>query len=212
MRVVIADDEPLARALLRALLEEGGVEIVAEAQDGAEAVAMVERFRPDAVFLDVDMPGRSGMEAAREVQVFFDTPIVFLTAHPPHAIDAFELGAADYILKPLQRERLRKALDRLAARPGERGHTEPPPPDDAGNREQRLKAAFGLTVAEAEVALRLADGVAVKQIAQERNTSEGTVRTQLKTIASKMGCSRQVEILLRTRSAEGAPLSPFGRR
>lgn len=202
MRVVIADDEPLARALLRALLEEeGGIQILAEARDGAEAVAMVERFQPDAVFLDVDMPGRGGMDAAREVQAFSGTEIVFLTAHPPHAIDAFELGAADYLLKPLGRERLRKAVDRLSGRLRERSQAEPPAPSDGSDRKQRLKAAYGLTAAEAEVALRLADGLALKRIADERNTSEATVRTQIKSIAAKMGCSRQVEILLRTRAA-----------
>lgn len=126
MKVVIADDEPLARLLLRSLLEDAAdVEVVGEARNGVEAVVLTERFGPDAVFLDIDMSGGGGMTAAHELRRSTPAEIVFVTAHEPHAIDAHELGAIDYLLKPLRRPRLAKALDRIRARmrekaPGER--------------------------------------------------------------------------------------------
>jgi DNA-binding LytR/AlgR family response regulator len=116
MRVVIADDEPLSRALLRALLAEiPDVEIVAEAGDGAEIVARVREHRPELVFLDIDMPHRNGIYAALDLA---EDPveIIFVTAHEEHAVDAFEIGAIDYVLKPVRRPRLAKAMERARTR------------------------------------------------------------------------------------------------
>ena len=118
MKVLIADDEPMARSLLRTLLSDAGdIEVIGEAGDGGEAVALSESLHPDAVFLDIDMPG-SGISAAHALQSRAE--VVFVTAHEVHAVDAFELGAADYVLKPLRRLRLAKALDRVRARVRER--------------------------------------------------------------------------------------------
>lgn len=117
MKVLIADDEPLARALLRTLLLDlGDVELVGEARDAAEAVALADRLRPDAVFLDVEMGGGHGITTAHELQSRAVAEVVFVTAHEQHAVDAFDLGAADYVLKPVRRPRLAKALDRVRAR------------------------------------------------------------------------------------------------
>lgn len=117
MRVVIADDEPLARSLLRALLEEaGGIEVVGEAESGGEIMPLVERLRPDAVFLDIDMPGGDGIGAAHAVQSRSLAHVVFITAHELHAVDAYDLGAVDYVLKPVRRARLAKALERVRER------------------------------------------------------------------------------------------------
>ena len=121
MRVLIAEDEPLARSLLRTLLGEvPGIEVVGEARSGSQAVALGGRLRPDAVFLDIDMPDGDGIGAAHKLQSRLSAEIVFVTAHEPHAVDAFELGAADYVLKPVRRPRLAKALDRVRARIRER--------------------------------------------------------------------------------------------
>ena len=125
MRVIIAEDEPLARSLLWSLLAEmSGIEVVGEARSGNEAVALAARLRPDAVFLDIDMPDGDGIGAAHQLQSRFTAEIVFVTAHEPHAVDAFELGAADYVLKPVRRPRLAKAMDRVRARVRERQSAE----------------------------------------------------------------------------------------
>lgn len=125
LTAVIADDERLMREQLRARLAEvwPELEIVAEAKNGAEAVDLVTSQRPDLVFLDIRMPGMTGVEAAREiVQLGGDDDdwsgceIVFITAYDEYAVEAFEQGAADYVLKPAERERLQVTVARLKKR------------------------------------------------------------------------------------------------
>ena len=116
MKVLIADDEPLARTLLRTLLEEiPGVTVIGEAADGAEAVILAQATAPDLAFLDIDMPHRNGIHAAMAL-ADTDTEIIFVTAHEEHAIDAFEVGALDYILKPIRRPRLLRTMERAMRR------------------------------------------------------------------------------------------------
>lgn len=131
LRAVVADDERLMREQLRHRLLEvcPGLEIVAEARNGREAVALTREHAPDVVFLDIRMPGLTGIEAAREIaqlptyadagDAHADWPgceIVFVTAHDQYAIDAFEQGAVDYLLKPAERERLARTMDRVRER------------------------------------------------------------------------------------------------
>ncbi|KGO98437.1 LytR/AlgR family response regulator transcription factor [Novilysobacter defluvii] len=114
MRVVLADDEPLARTRLAAMLASvDGVELVAEAVDGAQALQACETHRPDLVLLDIAMPGMDGMEAARRLRAM-DTPpaVVFCTAYDGHAVSAFEVDAVDFLVKPVRPERLAAALAR----------------------------------------------------------------------------------------------------
>jgi DNA-binding LytR/AlgR family response regulator len=119
-RAVIADDEPLMRAQLRARLSElwPELEIVAEAKNGVEAVEQVEEHRPEVVFLDIRMPAKTGIEAAREIANLDGRPpeIVFVTAYDQYAIDAFQQGVIDYVLKPAERERLAVTVERLRKR------------------------------------------------------------------------------------------------
>jgi DNA-binding LytR/AlgR family response regulator len=119
-RAVIADDEPLMRAQLRARLGElwPELEIVAEAKNGAEAVELVEEHRPEVVFLDIRMPAMTGIEAAREIANLEGRvpEIVFVTAYDQYAIDAFQQGVIDYVLKPAERERLTVTVERLQQR------------------------------------------------------------------------------------------------
>src|SRR3989442_15017848 len=121
-RAVIADDEALMREQLRARLAEvwPELEIVAEARNGAEAVELVAAERPDVVFLDIRMPAKSGIEAAREIAALARAPrvpeIVFVTAYDQYAIDAFEQGGIDYVLKPAERERLALTVERIRKR------------------------------------------------------------------------------------------------
>jgi len=120
VRAVLADDERLMREQLRARLGEvwPELEIVAEAKNGAEAVELVARHQPDLVFLDIRMPGMTGIEAARAIARPESGPceIVFITAYDQYAVEAFEQGVVDYVLKPAERERLALTVQRLRSR------------------------------------------------------------------------------------------------
>ncbi len=118
LRTVVVDDEQLARDELCFLLRElGGVEIVAQAGNGVEALRVIEEYQPDLVMLDVQMPGLTGFEVARRlVQAGLDAQIVFVTAFDQYAIDAFEVNAVDYLLKPVEPARLSTAVDRSRRR------------------------------------------------------------------------------------------------
>ena len=135
-RAVLADDERLMREQLRARLAEvwPELQIVAEAKNGLEAVQLVQQHRPDIVFLDIRMPGLTGVDAARQIAQLppaegddddshLVPEIVFITAYDQYAVEAFEQGVADYVLKPAERDRLQLTVDRikkrLAARSGD---------------------------------------------------------------------------------------------
>lgn len=116
LRVVIADDEPRARQFMEKLLNEhDDIEVAGVAKGGGEALALVARHKPDAVFLDIHMPDLSGLEVARHLRGDDAPIVVFVTAYDQHAVEAFELAALDYVLKPIRRERLAEALKRVRA-------------------------------------------------------------------------------------------------
>ena len=124
MRVVLADDEPRARQFLDKLLREHvDVDVVAAARSGAEALTLVERHAPDAVFLDIQMPDLSGLDVARHLRGPNAPVVVFVTAYDRYAVEAFEIAALDYVLKPIRRERLAETVRRVAeeVRAGRRG-------------------------------------------------------------------------------------------
>jgi two-component system LytT family response regulator len=146
----VVDDEPLARSrLLRMLAGIQGVLPVGEAATGREALAKIAALAPDCVLLDVRMPGLSGLEVARAT----DVPVVFTTAHDAHAVEAFEVAAVDYLLKPVRRERLERALDKV--RRGAR-----PDPARVGALLERLAARSGAASIE-RISARLGDAVHV---------------------------------------------------
>lgn len=119
LRVIVVDDEQLARDELCFQLEQAGdVEVLGLAGNGLEALAAVDRLDPDLVFLDVQMPGLSGFEVARRLlERNGDSPaLVFVTAFDHHAIEAFEVNAVDYLLKPVDTARLEQALQRARRR------------------------------------------------------------------------------------------------
>jgi len=125
MKAVVVDDEPLARDLLCALLAEmPDVEVVGDAGDGAGGLAVVRETGADLVFLDIDMPGLNGVLAAAEIRRA-GVEVIFVTAHEGHAVEAFELDAADYLMKPVRRLRLAAAVERARQRLATRA---PPPP------------------------------------------------------------------------------------
>jgi two-component system response regulator LytT len=116
LKALVVDDEAPARSELRFLLDDaGGVEVVGEASNAAEALQLIKAIPYDVVFLDIDMPGLSGVQLA-EAFAELDRPpaIVFVTAHSEHAVKAFEVAAVDYLVKPVQVDRLRQAIARLA--------------------------------------------------------------------------------------------------
>jgi two-component system LytT family response regulator len=113
IRVLIADDEPPARRKVRRFLQDDAeIGEIEEATSGAEAIAAIQRFAPDLVFLDVQMPGMDGFAVLEALPGPRDFHVVFLTAHQQHALRAFEAEALDYLLKPVDPERFERALER----------------------------------------------------------------------------------------------------
>lgn len=112
LKVLIADDEPPARSRLRSLLADiTGIIVTGEAGNGREALSMASELLPDVLLLDIRMPEMDGIETAEHAQKLFRPPaIIFTTAYETHAVQAFELNAVDYLLKPIRLERLRSAL------------------------------------------------------------------------------------------------------
>lgn len=111
LNVLIADDEHLARETIKILLgSQSDVDNVYEAEDGNQALLMANEYKPNLVFLDIEMPGISGLQLAKHIPD--DCVIVFATAYNEHAVEAFELNAIDYILKPFDDERFYRALER----------------------------------------------------------------------------------------------------
>lgn len=117
LRVLVADDEPLAIDFLRRCLAGiDGVEVAGVASDGAEALDRVSQLRPDLVFLDIQMPGQSGLEVARRLASDGGPDVVFVTAFTDFAAEAFELDAVDYLLKPYRVDRLQETINRARRR------------------------------------------------------------------------------------------------
>ena len=114
LRILIADDESPARARLRGLVEELGHEVCAEAADGLAVERLLRDTHPDAMLLDIGMPGMDGLTLARRMEAEHpEVPVVLVTAHAEHAVAAFDADVRDYVLKPVRRERLERALGRL---------------------------------------------------------------------------------------------------
>lgn len=112
MRTLIVDDEPIARQILREQLSEiAGVEIAGEASSGAEALRQISATHPDVVLLDIEMPGLKGFGVLQSLRG--ERPaVIFVTAYQEHALKAFEVGAIDYLLKPVRKERLEASLEK----------------------------------------------------------------------------------------------------
>jgi two-component system LytT family response regulator/two-component system response regulator LytT len=158
LRALVVDDEQLAREELRYQLERvGDVEVVAEAADGVEALAAVDRHDPDLVFLDIQMPGLGGFEVARRLlEREDDSPaLVFVTAYDQHAIEAFEVNAVDYLLKPVEGTRLEQAVGRVRRRlSSERGPGGAGPAPVNEQLEQIVKMMAGRQVRRDQVAIK----------------------------------------------------------
>jgi len=114
LRVIIADDEQPARNKMKRLLTKiDSVDLVHVAENGLDALEHIQSLKPDLAFLDIEMPGLSGLEVAESIDLEEMPAVVFATAYSEHAIKAFELNAIDYLLKPFNEERLRAAVDKV---------------------------------------------------------------------------------------------------
>jgi len=117
LRTIIVDDEPLARKLLRVLLAPNPqIELVAECSNGREAVAVARDLAPDLLFLDIQMPGTTGFDVIKALQADLMPMVIFCTAYQRYALDAFDLHAVDYLLKPVDQTRLQRAVQRACDR------------------------------------------------------------------------------------------------
>jgi two-component system LytT family response regulator len=117
LRIIIADDERPAREFLKAVLSEfDDVELVGEAENGTEAVEVIRQTKPDLALLDLQMPEISGLDAVRLLRKSQMPLVAFVTAYDEYAVQAFEVGAVDYLLKPIEKSRLRETLNRAHER------------------------------------------------------------------------------------------------
>ena len=162
---IIADDEDLARAELKYLLEEiGDIEAVGEASNGLEAVELIRKLDPALAFLDIQMPGLDGLSVVRRLQeTGIDPPhIVFSTAYDQFAVEAFRLEATDYLLKPVERERLEETVDRvrrlITDRISEASGSPPPQKGPVSNRLLVRCGARNLIVDPHELIFATIDG------------------------------------------------------
>ena len=152
LKAIVVDDEPLARRGLRLRLDNiEDVEIIAEASNGREARERILELRPDVAFVDIQMPGVSGLELVQQLPKEQLPQIVFVTAYDQYAVEAFEINAVDYVLKPIEEERLALALERVREKLASA--------DIATQREKLLEAVADLTQeSPEELEQRLAAG------------------------------------------------------
>ncbi|NLH50627.1 MAG: response regulator transcription factor [Myxococcales bacterium] len=200
VRIVLADDHKIVRDGLRAILaQETGFEIVAEAGDGQNALALVEKHRPDIVVMDISMPGLNGIEAARKMAGL--TPPIRVLALSMHTDRHFisemlRAGASGYLLKDCAGEELGLAIRTIV---GGKTYLSPSVSrvivDEFVNRGAPANSARAiLTTRELEVLQRLAEGKSIKEIAFELNVSVKTVETHRAKISEKLGISSIAEL------------------
>ena len=141
LRAVLVDDEQLARDELGYLLGRvGGVAVIGQAGNGVDALSTIDRLQPDVVFLDVQMPGLTGFEVARRMaNKRTASHIIFVTAYDQHAIEAFEVNAVDYLLKPVDPSRLEMAVDRARRRISSERPADPERNADAPSLDAQLE-------------------------------------------------------------------------
>ena len=205
IRVAIVDDQTLVRRGIRSLLElSGDIEVVAEAADGDEAVAVIRRTRPDVVLLDVRMPRKNGVEVLRDLHALADAPpAILLTTFDDDEVllDGVKAGAKGYLLKDVSLEVLTEAVQTVAAggtviRPAVTEHVL------RGLRHtprdfEALSPPDPLTRREVEILRLMAGGYSNKEIAEALGTAEGTVKNHASSILSKLGVRDRTRAVLK---------------
>lgn len=213
IRVLIADDETMIRSSLRLLIEhEPGMAVVAEAADGDEAIAMADLHRPDVVLMDVQMPRRSGLEAAREICGEVGGPrVIVLTTFDldEYVFEALRVGASGFLLKNsppaevvrairivhegdalLAPEVTRRLIDRFAGQPS------PPPRRAGGPHDQHVTEVGRLTEREHETLVLIGRGLSNAEIAAMLFVTQTTVRTYVSRILSKIGARDRAQLVV----------------
>lgn len=183
---LIVEDEPLLRAELRDKLADLWPELtlVGEAADGVEALRMLHTLRPDVLFLDIQMPGIDGIEVARQAPP--SSQIVFVTAFGNHALQAFDAGAVDYLVKPITMARLAATVNRLRTRSAAQHPAPVPEAPQAPRHIKWIKASLGDTVRLImvdDVVLFQADGKCTRVVS---GAGEALIRTPLKTLIEQL--------------------------
>ena len=183
---LIVEDEPLLRAELRDKLADLWPELtlVGEAADGVEALRMLHALQPDVLFLDIQMPGIDGIEVARQAPP--SSQIVFVTAFGSHALQAFDAGAVDYLVKPITMARLAATVNRLRTRSAARRPAPVPEAPQTPRHIKWIKASLGDTVRLImvdDVVLFQADGKCTRVVS---GAYEALIRTPLKTLIEQL--------------------------
>jgi two-component system response regulator AlgR len=186
IRLLIVDDEPPARERLRHLLEDlREVAVVGEATNGSEAVELCERLAPDVVLLDIRMPGMDGIEAARHLTAFDEPPaVIFTTAYDEHALEAFEAQAVGYLLKPVRREKLVRAV-RHAARIASPQLQRLAEQSQLGRRRAQLCVRIGHRLSMIPVDDVLCFAAGQKYVTVRHRGGEGLIEESLRALAAE---------------------------
>jgi len=186
IRLLIVDDEPPARERLRRLLGDlRDVAVVGEAGNGREAVELCARLAPDVVLLDIRMPGMDGIEAARHLTALQSPPaVVFTTAYDEHALDAFEAHAVGYLLKPVRREKLARAV-RHAARVASPQLLRLAEGSQLGRRRAQICARVGHRLSMIPVGEVLYFGAEQKYVRVRHRGGQGLIEESLRSLANE---------------------------
>ena len=203
LKALIIDDEPLARQELQYLLERaGGVEVLAQGTNGIEAVELIRTYRPDVVFLDVQMPGLDGFAVLKKLldRKVHMPQVVFATAYNQYAVKAFEVNAVDYLLKPFDRKRVMQTIEKAQARMASSGSSETALGQETGakldallklvEQGQPAKQHSGKVVVRAQNRLLL---VAQKEICFA-SIEEGTITVVTPTVEGHSNCRTLEEL------------------
>jgi len=181
LKVLIADDEPIAREILRDHVESiAGLELAGEASTGPEAISRIFDLRPDVVLLDLQMPELDGLAVVRALSGERSPLIIFVTAYENHALAAFEVGAIDYLLKPVRRERLEKAIEKA------RRQMKPAPPAETLRKIVGRRGSDLYLLDPAEIVAFQAEGELVHIITtSQRYLSDHSLKSLTEKLDSK---------------------------
>jgi two-component system, LytTR family, response regulator len=178
LTALIIDDEPLARQELQFLLEDvGGTEILAQGTNGIEAVELIRSHKPDLVFLDVQMPRRTGLEVVRDIGPEHMPPTIFVTAYDRYALDAFDVAAVDYLVKPFDDERFEQAFQRARKTIGL---------TELGKLSERLRTVLNFVATTPSAAAAAAPAAAGAPLAASGTLSDSPATGYLERIAVEM--------------------------